>query len=298
MNGRVYDPRIGRFVSADPIVQAPFHSQSYNRYSYASNSPLSYTDPSGYKTTSSSNKLIDYATTAPPGQMGVQTTLVGYTGDYWGGTSTATVTYSAQGPSQNSYGYVSMQIVGAGTTGGRGNDPQGGKGGGAPGNGDNPPPEIEPPEVPGMCINYLQLGAGAVSFVFGGVQALEGTVSTIIGVVSIPVPLVDLTSAGLIFFGVVNMGWGYSSMRDGIGMMQSAFDHTYRTSTFGQIGQMAAGDTGEKWGERLTLAAGVAGLTKSGSGYVNQIGTRAGTAAAVDSAFYGVGQVGEAIGCN
>jgi RHS repeat-associated protein len=47
MNGRVYDPRIGRFVSADPIVQAPFHSQSYNRYSYTSSGPLSYTDPSG-----------------------------------------------------------------------------------------------------------------------------------------------------------------------------------------------------------------------------------------------------------
>jgi hypothetical protein len=44
----VYDPRIGRFVSADPIVQSPTHSQSYNRYSYVFNSPLSYTDPSGF----------------------------------------------------------------------------------------------------------------------------------------------------------------------------------------------------------------------------------------------------------
>jgi RHS repeat-associated protein len=48
MNGRVYDPRIGRFVSADPIVSAPFHSQSYNRYAYVFNSPVSYTDPSGF----------------------------------------------------------------------------------------------------------------------------------------------------------------------------------------------------------------------------------------------------------
>jgi RHS repeat-associated protein len=47
MNGRVFDPRIGRFVSPDPIVQAPGHSQSYNRYAYVFNSPLSYTDPSG-----------------------------------------------------------------------------------------------------------------------------------------------------------------------------------------------------------------------------------------------------------
>ncbi|MDZ4260958.1 MAG: RHS repeat-associated core domain-containing protein [Pseudomonadota bacterium] len=48
MNGRVYDPELGRFMSADPFVQAPYNSQSYNRYSYVFNSPLSFTDPSGY----------------------------------------------------------------------------------------------------------------------------------------------------------------------------------------------------------------------------------------------------------
>jgi RHS repeat-associated protein len=47
MNGRVYDPRIGRFVSPDPIVQFPTFSQSYNRYAYVFNSPMSFTDPSG-----------------------------------------------------------------------------------------------------------------------------------------------------------------------------------------------------------------------------------------------------------
>ncbi|OUS29383.1 hypothetical protein A9Q99_09800 [Gammaproteobacteria bacterium 45_16_T64] len=48
MNGRVYDPELGRFLSADPIVQAPTNSQSYNRYSYVANNPVSYTDPSGF----------------------------------------------------------------------------------------------------------------------------------------------------------------------------------------------------------------------------------------------------------
>ncbi len=48
MNGRVYDPELGRFLSPDPLVQAPGNSQSWNRYSYVFNSPLSYTDPSGY----------------------------------------------------------------------------------------------------------------------------------------------------------------------------------------------------------------------------------------------------------
>ncbi|MBN2785358.1 MAG: VCBS repeat-containing protein [Pontiellaceae bacterium] len=48
MNGRIYDPHLGRFLSADPIVQAPGDLQSYNRYSYVRNNPLTYTDPSGY----------------------------------------------------------------------------------------------------------------------------------------------------------------------------------------------------------------------------------------------------------
>ncbi len=45
---RYYDPMIGRFISPDPIVQAPFNPQSLNRYSYCINSPLMYVDPSGY----------------------------------------------------------------------------------------------------------------------------------------------------------------------------------------------------------------------------------------------------------
>ena len=48
MNGRVYDPVIGRFISADPIIQAPGDLQSYNRYSYVFNNPLTLTDPSGF----------------------------------------------------------------------------------------------------------------------------------------------------------------------------------------------------------------------------------------------------------
>ena len=49
MNGRVYDPVIARFLSADPIVQDPYHSQAFNRYSYVWNNPLNATDPTGFK---------------------------------------------------------------------------------------------------------------------------------------------------------------------------------------------------------------------------------------------------------
>lgn len=48
MNGRVFDPVIGRFISADPYVQFANNTQSYNRYSYVLNNLLSATDPSGF----------------------------------------------------------------------------------------------------------------------------------------------------------------------------------------------------------------------------------------------------------
>ena len=47
MNGRLYDPLLGRFFSPDNYVQAPDNSQSFNRYSYCLNNPLKYVDPSG-----------------------------------------------------------------------------------------------------------------------------------------------------------------------------------------------------------------------------------------------------------
>lgn len=48
MNARLYDPEIGRFISADTVIQAPDRSQNYNRYVYVMNNPLKYTDPSGH----------------------------------------------------------------------------------------------------------------------------------------------------------------------------------------------------------------------------------------------------------
>ena len=47
MNARLYDPLLGRFLSPDPYVQAPDFTQNFNRYSYALNNPLRYTDENG-----------------------------------------------------------------------------------------------------------------------------------------------------------------------------------------------------------------------------------------------------------
>lgn len=47
MNARLYDPFTGRFLSPDPYIQAPDFTQNYNRYSYALNNPLKFTDLNG-----------------------------------------------------------------------------------------------------------------------------------------------------------------------------------------------------------------------------------------------------------
>ena len=47
MNGRMYDPQLGRFLSPDPFIQSPTDPQNYNRYSYCLNNPLKYSDPDG-----------------------------------------------------------------------------------------------------------------------------------------------------------------------------------------------------------------------------------------------------------
>jgi RHS repeat-associated protein len=48
MNGRVQDAITGRFLSADPHGIIPTNAQSFNRYSYVGNNPLSFTDPTGF----------------------------------------------------------------------------------------------------------------------------------------------------------------------------------------------------------------------------------------------------------
>jgi RHS repeat-associated protein len=47
MNGRLYDPKLHRFLQPDNFVQDPYNTQNYNRYGYCWNNPLKYTDPSG-----------------------------------------------------------------------------------------------------------------------------------------------------------------------------------------------------------------------------------------------------------
>ncbi len=47
--GRIFDPVQKRFLTPDPYVADPLSSQSYHRYSYVTNNPLRYTDPTGFE---------------------------------------------------------------------------------------------------------------------------------------------------------------------------------------------------------------------------------------------------------
>jgi len=47
LRARQYDPEIGRFVSADPVLGSLGMPQTLNRYAYVTNNPLNRVDPSG-----------------------------------------------------------------------------------------------------------------------------------------------------------------------------------------------------------------------------------------------------------
>ena len=46
--GRYYDPKLGRWITPDTVVQAPNDPQTLNRYSYCSNNPVNRVDPTGH----------------------------------------------------------------------------------------------------------------------------------------------------------------------------------------------------------------------------------------------------------
>jgi RHS repeat-associated protein len=48
MNGRVEDAVTGRMLSADPHIPDRSNTQSYNRFSYVNNNPLTLSDPTGF----------------------------------------------------------------------------------------------------------------------------------------------------------------------------------------------------------------------------------------------------------
>ena len=64
---RYYDPTIGRFITADTIVQEPYNPQTLNRYSYCGNNPINYVDPTGHSWFSKFFKNLGKAIAGNPG---------------------------------------------------------------------------------------------------------------------------------------------------------------------------------------------------------------------------------------
>jgi len=79
MNGRVQDAITGRFLSADPYIPDSTNTQSYNRYSYVNNNPLTLVDPTGFDNDcanppcSGGGTLDTVTVTAPRVSLGIQT---------------------------------------------------------------------------------------------------------------------------------------------------------------------------------------------------------------------------------
>ena len=59
MNGRVYDPGTGRFLSVDPLLGDLGDSQQVNPYAYVGNRPLSAIDPSGFQSVAAGLGSVD-----------------------------------------------------------------------------------------------------------------------------------------------------------------------------------------------------------------------------------------------
>jgi RHS repeat-associated protein len=48
MNARYQNPELGRFTTADNVIDGEYDTQGWNRYSYCKNNPVRYKDPSGH----------------------------------------------------------------------------------------------------------------------------------------------------------------------------------------------------------------------------------------------------------
>lgn len=89
MNGRLYDPGLGRFLSPDPFVPSVLSTQGYDRYGYAYNNPFKYNDPGGFffkKIFKSIKRVVKSVVRAVTGNPML---LVGAVAGYYAGVLTA-----------------------------------------------------------------------------------------------------------------------------------------------------------------------------------------------------------------
>jgi RHS repeat-associated protein len=102
-NARIYDPQIGRFMAADTEIPDAGYSQSYNRYTYVENGPLSYTDPTGHEGNGPSGCMLCAAAASGDqgmaiAEMNSSQDTIGQLAAVWSG-STQSGSTSGVGPS-------------------------------------------------------------------------------------------------------------------------------------------------------------------------------------------------------
>lgn len=81
MEGRIYDPELGRFLSADSVVQNPDSGIGYDRYAYVGDNPLSLNDPTGHMSfavAAAATLVISYVAGPQTGASFMQAYMTGY----------------------------------------------------------------------------------------------------------------------------------------------------------------------------------------------------------------------------
>lgn len=94
MKARYYDPVVGRFYSNDPVgflIDSPL---SFNRYSYVSNNPYRYTDPTGMQEQEELEREIAESRTAEYNVSAVWDGFKSFFASFGGGSNSDTGTWS------------------------------------------------------------------------------------------------------------------------------------------------------------------------------------------------------------
>ncbi|MFO0701157.1 MAG: LamG-like jellyroll fold domain-containing protein [Nitrospira sp.] len=118
-HARYYDPRLGRFISPDSIVPNLRDPQDLNRYTYARNNPMLYTDPSGHCEILCAigiGILIGVVSSGIETDWDPSATLLG---GFIGGVSMG-VGYGAYGPAVRAFGFLGDigSVIAGGTVAG------------------------------------------------------------------------------------------------------------------------------------------------------------------------------------
>ena len=99
MNGRIFDPKLGRFLQTDRFVQEKTDLQNYERYVYCLNNPLTCTDPSGLAydpAVELMNPGTNWITGNQPGSLKSVLFSLGDAGRQWYNNTVATLIQNVQ----------------------------------------------------------------------------------------------------------------------------------------------------------------------------------------------------------